>query len=172
MLDGTLHVCTDHQHVKPGKGGAFIKAKLKNLKKNAIIEKTFRSDEKVDDQYVERRAAQYLYDSGDNIVVMDNENYEQMEVPKDVVGNAIQFMKESMEIEVDIHDGLVINVEPPMFVELEVTFTEPGLKGDTVSGATKPAEVETGYKLQVPLFVDNGDILKIDSRTGEYITRV
>ncbi|MDH4128936.1 MAG: elongation factor P [Spirochaetota bacterium] len=171
-LDGELYTVTDHQHFKPGKGGAFVRTKLRLLKKNSIVEKTFRSEEKVEEAYIERRYVQYLYEEGDHIVVMDNENYEQENVSKEIVGDNIQFLKEGMDIEIDIFEGAVINVFPPMFVEMKVIHTEPGLKGDTVSGATKPATVETGYTLNVPLFVNTDDILKIDTRTGDYVERV
>jgi len=171
-LDGQLYSCIEHQHVKPGKGGAFVRTKLRLLKKNTVVEKTFRSEEKIEDAYVERRKVQYLYENGDNIVIMDSETYEQEDIPKDIAGDGFYFLKEGMDIEVDMHEGNVINVYPPMFVEMTVTHTEPGLKGDTVSGATKPATVETGYTLQVPLFVNNDDVLKIDTRTGAYVERV
>ncbi len=171
-LEGELYSVLDHQHFKPGKGGAFVRTKLRLLKKNSVVEKTFRSEEKVEDAYVERRQVQYLYEDGDQIIIMDSETYEQTSLSKEIVGDNLHFLKEGMDIEVDVHEESVINLIPPMFIEMKVTHTEPGLKGDTVSGATKPATVETGYTLQVPLFVDMDDTLKIDTRTGEYITRV
>ncbi len=171
-LEGELYSVLDHQHFKPGKGGAFVRTKLRLLKKNSVIEKTFRSEEKIEDAYVERRQVQYLYEDGDQIMIMDSETYEQEGLSKEIVGDALHFLKEGMDIEVDVYEGSVINLIPPMFVEMKVTHTEPGLKGDTVSGATKPATVETNYTLQVPLFVNIDDVLKIDTRTGEYITRV
>lgn len=172
LIDGELYSVVDHQHVKPGKGGAFVRTKLKNVIKGTVLDKTFRSEEKIEDAYIERKPAQYLYADGEQIVLMDNETYEQTNLSKDDIGDAIHFLKEGMELEVQIYDGNIINVIPPMFVEMEVTHTEPGLKGDTVSGATKPATVETGYTLQVPLFVNTGERLKIDTRTGEYVERV
>ncbi len=172
VLDGGLHSVVEHQHVKPGKGGAFVRTKLRHLKKNNVVDKTFRSEEKIEDAYVERRKNQYLYDEGEQIMLMDSETYEQQGFPKSELGDSVYFLKEGMDLEVEIYDDDIINVIPPMFVEMEVTHTEPGLKGDTVSGATKPATIETGFKLQVPLFVNNGEKLKIDTRTGEYVERV
>ncbi len=171
-LENELYSVTEHQHVKPGKGGAFVRTKLRLLKKNNIVEMTFRSEEKIEDAYLERRKVQYLYEDGDNIVIMDSETYEQEHIPKEVINDAMNYLKEGMDIEVELYEGQIINLYPPMFVELEITFTEPGLKGDTVGGATKPATVETGYTLQVPLFVNNNEKIKIDTRSGEYVERV
>ena len=167
-----LYVVLGFQHVKPGKGGAFVKAKLRNIKKNITIEKTFRAGEKVEDIFIEKRKMQYLYNEGDNSVFMDLENYEQESIPDELIEEEIQFLKEGQEIDVSFHEGEIISVELPTFVELKVTHTEPGLKGDTATATFKPATIETGARTQVPLFVNEGDLLKIDTRTGEYIERL
>ena len=167
-----LYVVLGFQHVKPGKGGAFVKAKLRNIKKNITIEKTFRAGEKVEDIFIEKRKMQYLYNDGDKSVFMDLENYEQESIPDELIEEEIQFLKEGQEIDVSFHEGEIISVELPTFVELKVTHTEPGLKGDTATATFKPATIETGARTQVPLFVNEGDLLKIDTRTGEYIERL
>jgi len=170
-VNGDLYVVLDFQHTKPGKGGAFVKAKLRNLTKNAIIDKTFRSTEKVEDVFIEKRKMQYLYNDGDSAVFMDLETYEQEQVPNDFVEDQLKFLKEGEEVDVDFYDNQIISIELPTFVILEVTHTEPGVKGDTATAAYKPATVETGTQIQVPLFVNEGDKIKIDTRTGEYIER-
>ena len=169
--DNELFVVRGFQHVKPGKGGAFVKAKLRNIKKNIIIEKTFRAGEKVEDIYIDKRKMQYLYNEGNSAVFMDLENYEQESIPNEFIEDEMQFLKEGEEVEVSYHEGDIISVELPTFVEMKVTHTEPGLKGDTATSTFKPAVIETGAKIQVPIFVNEGDVLKIDTRTGEYIER-
>ena len=172
MHDDKMWTIVEFQHVKPGKGGAFVRTKLKELKSGRVVEHTFRAGEKFDDVRVETKKMQYLYNDGSAFHFMDNASYEQIELPADVVGDASQWLKESDEAELMYAGGELIGVEPPMFVELEVTETDPGFKGDTVQGSTKPATVETGAVVQVPMFVEIGDVLKIDTRDGRYITRV
>ncbi|NLP37961.1 MAG: elongation factor P [Firmicutes bacterium] len=171
-LDGEVYIIVDFQHVKPGKGSAFVRTKLKNAKTGATTERTFRAGEKVEQAMVERREMQYLYNSGDEYYVMDNETYEQIALTKDQLGDNIKYMKENMDITVLMYQGKVFGVELPYFVELIVAETEPGIKGDTASGGSKPATLETGLVVQVPFFINAGDVLRIDTRTGEYIERV
>ncbi len=172
LLNGELYNVVEHQHVKPGKGGAFVRTKLRQLKKNIVIEKTFRSEEKIEDAYIERCSVQYLYSDGNDIVLMNSNTYEQQSLSKSDVGNNINFLVEGMELEIELYNDDIINIILPMFVEMEVIHTEPGLKGDSVSGANKPATIKTGYTLLVPLFISNGEKIKIDTRTGEYVERV
>ncbi len=167
-----MWIIVDFQHVKPGKGGAFVRTKLKELKTGRVNDVTFRAGEKVDDVRVETKRLQYLYSDGAAFHFMDTESYEQFEVAGDFVGDAAKWLKENDEVAVVYAAGEMIGVEPPMFVELEVTETDPGFKGDTVQGGTKPATLETGAVVQVPMFVETGDRLKIDTRDGSYITRV
>lgn len=170
-VDNELFMVRSFQHVKPGKGGAFVKAKLRNIKKNILIEKTFRAGEKVEDIFIEKRKMQYLYNDGDSSVFMDIESYEQESIPDEFIEEEMKFLKEGDEVNVDFYEGEIISVELPTFVELKVTHTEPGLRGDTATAAFKPAVIETGAKIQVPLFINEGDVLKIDTRTGEYTER-
>ncbi|MDK2836326.1 MAG: elongation factor [Thermosediminibacterales bacterium] len=171
-LDGEVYMVVDFQHVKPGKGAAFVRSKLKNVKTGAVFEKTFRAGEKVPRAHVERKEMQYLYNSGDLYYFMDMETYEQIPLSNELIADSIKFLKENMQVTVMFYDGNAIGIELPNFVELEVIETEPGFKGDTATGGTKPATLETGAVVQVPLFINIGDILKIDTRTGEYISRV
>jgi elongation factor P len=170
--DDELFIVLSFQHVKPGKGGAFVKTKLRNIKKNIIIEKTFRAGEKVEDIFIEKRKMQYLYNDGDNSIFMDIDNYEQESIPDQFIEDELKFLKEGQEVDVTFYEGEIISVELPTFVELKVTHTEPGLKGDTATTTFKPATIETGTIIQVPLFINEGDTLKIDTRTGEYIERL
>lgn len=170
-LDGQPYVITYFQHVKPGKGGAFVRTKIKNLVTGRSVERTFRSGEKAEEANVEERSMQYLYHDGENLVFMDTESYDQTPISEEGVGEGRKFLKENTDVEVLFWNGNPINIELPAFVELEVTKSDPGLKGDTSSGATKPATLETGAEIQVPLFIKEGDILKIDTRTGEYSER-
>ena len=170
-VDGDLYVVLDFQHTKPGKGGAFVKAKMRNLTKDVIVDKTFRSTEKVEDIFIEKRKMQYLYNDGDNAVFMDLETYEQEHVPNDFIEDQLKYLKEGEEVNVNFYEDQIISVELPTFVVLKVTHTEPGVKGDTATAAYKPATVETGAQVQVPLFINEGDKIKIDTRTGEYIER-
>lgn len=172
MHDGKRWVIIEFQHVKPGKGAAFVRTKLKELESGRVVEYTFRSGEKFDDVRVENKTMQYLYNDGGTYYFMDTMTYDQIELDSDFVGDARQWLQENDEVQVLTADGDYIGVEPPMFVELEVTETEPGFKGDTVQGGNKPATLETGAVVQVPMFVNIGDKLKIDTRDGRYVTRV
>lgn len=167
-----LWLIVDFQHVKPGKGGAFVRTKLKELKTGRVVDVTFRAGEKVDDVRVETKRLQYLYSDGSLYHFMDTDTYEQFEIGADFVGDAAKWIKEGDEVAVVYAGDEMIGVEPPMFVELQVTETDPGFKGDTVQGGTKPATLETGAVVQVPMFIEVGDTLKIDTRDGSYITRV
>ncbi len=171
-ISGEPFSIIDFLHVKPGKGGAFIRTKLKNLKTGSIIDKTFRSGEKLKKADLEEKEMQYLYNDGESYHFMDNETYEQFSLPKNKIEYEKNFLKDNTNVKVLFFKGDAISVELPTFVELEVTHTEPGLKGDTASSASKPATLETDYTLNVPLFINIGDVLKIDTRTGEYVERV
>jgi len=171
-LDGELFTITEFQHVKMGRGGAFVRTKIKNLQTGKVLEKTFRSGEKVEDVRVERRQMQYLYREGDYLVCMDNSTYDQLNVNENLLQNGSEFLKEGDTVSILMDGDTPIGAEMPTFVVLKVVETDPGLKGDTVSGATKRAGLETGGNVQVPLFIEEGDLLKIDTRTGEYIERV
>ncbi len=171
-IDNDLFLVNWCQHHKPGKGGAIMRTKLKNILKGTVVDKTFRGGDKIEEAYVEKREAQLLYLDGDDFVFMDNENFEQYTVPKAVVGDASKYLKDEMVCTLHHNDGQVILVEPPMFVELEIIETDPGLKGDTVTGGTKPATLETGAVVQVPLFVGLGEKIKVDARDDRYIERV
>ncbi len=171
-LEGNVYQIIEFQHVKPGKGAAFVRTKLKNIKSGGVVEKTFRPTEKFPQARIDRREMQYLYADGDLYNFMDTENYEQMAMSAADVGDTMKFVKENEMVKMLSHNGSVFAVEPPLFVELEITETEPGFKGDTATGATKPAVVETGATVYVPLFVNQGDTIKIDTRTGEYLSRV
>ena len=170
--EGNIYQIIEFQHVKPGKGAAFVRTKLKNIISGGIVEKSFRPTEKFENAMIERKDMQYLYADGDLFYFMDSETYEQIAIDGETVGDALKFVKENDSVKVCSHQGNVFAVEPPLFVELRITETEPGFKGDTATGATKPATVETGAVVNVPLFVEEGDVLKIDTRTGEYLSRV
>ena len=169
--ENNVYQIIDFQHVKPGKGAAFVRTKLKNIKNGGVVEKTFRPTEKCPHARIDRKDMQYLYNDGDMYIFMDVENYEQLSLSQDAIGDALKFVKENDMCKICSHNGSVFSVEPPMFVELEITETEPGFKGDTATGASKPAIVETGAQVMVPLFVNQGDKIKIDTRTGEYLSR-
>ena len=171
-IDGQVLQIIEFQHVKPGKGAAFVRTKLKNVINGGVVEKTFCPTEKFPAARIDRVDMQYLYKDGDQYNFMNTENYEQMALGEDLVGDAMKFVKENDICKVCSYNGSVFSVEPPMFVELEITETEPGFKGDTATGASKPAIVETGAQISVPLFVNIGDKVKIDTRTGEYLSRV
>ncbi len=171
-LDNNIYQIIEFQHVKPGKGAAFVRTKLKNIKSGGVVEKTFRPTEKCPQARIDRKDKQYLYADGDLYNFMDTETFEQIALNKDEIGDAMKFVKENEMVKMCSHNGSVFAVEPPLFVELEITETEPGFKGDTATGATKPAIVETGAQVLVPLFVNQGDKIKIDTRTGEYLSRV
>ncbi len=171
-LDNNIFQIIEFQHVKPGKGAAFVRTKLKNIKSGGVVEKTFRPTEKCPQARIDRKDMQYLYSDGDLYHFMDQETFEQIALNEESVGDALKFVKENDICKVCSHNGSVFAIEPPLFVELEITETEPGFKGDTATGATKPAVVETGATVYVPLFVEFGDKIKIDTRTGEYLSRV
>ncbi|MCR5501879.1 MAG: elongation factor P [Lachnospiraceae bacterium] len=171
-LEGSVYQIIEFQHVKPGKGAAFVRTKLKNIINGGVVEKTFRPTEKCPQARIDRKDMQYLYSDGDLYNFMDTENYDQIALNGDTVGDALKFVKENEMVKVCSFNGSVFSIEPPLFVELAITETEPGFKGDTATGATKPATVETGAQVAVPLFVETGDVIKIDTRTGEYLSRV
>ena len=170
-LDGNVFQIVEFQHVKPGKGAAFVRTKLKNVITGAVVEKTFRPTEKMPKAHIERKDYEYLYTDGELYYFMDQETFEQMPLNKEALGDSFKFVKENMVVKVLSYKRNVFGVEPPTFVELQVTETEPGFKGDTSTGATKPATVETGATLNVPLFIDQGEMIRIDTRTGEYMER-
>ncbi len=167
-----LYSIIEFQHVKPGKGGAFVRSMLKNLKTGKVLDNTFRAGESVEVVRVERRKYQYLYREGEFLVCMDNDTYEQINVPIGLFGDGVVYLKESEEIEILFNGEEIINVEIPIFVNLKVVETEPGFRGDTATGANKPAKLETGATINVPLFINIGDYLRVDTRTGGYVERV
>ncbi len=171
-LESQVYKVVEFQHVKPGKGAAFVRTKLKNVITGAVLERTFNPTEKVQEAQIDRKEMQYLYNDGETYYFMDNETYEQLPLSKDELGDTLNYLLDNMNIKVLSYKGKVFGVEPPMFVELEVTYTEPGFKGDTSTGANKPATLETGYVVNVPLFVEIGNKVRIDTRTGEYMERV
>ncbi len=171
-IDGTPFEIIEFLHVKPGKGGAFVRTKLKNLQTGAVLNKTFRSGEKVGKPDLVDRHMQFLYSQGEDLVFMDLETYEQFTIESEKIADKAKFLKENMEVDVLYYKNQPISVDLPTFVELEVVDTEPGFKGDTATGGTKPAVLETGAKINVPLFINIGDKLKIDTRTGQYVERV
>ncbi len=171
-FEGNVYQIIEFQHVKPGKGAAFVRTKLKNIINGGVVEKTFRPTEKCPQARIDRKDMQYLYSDGDLFNFMDTETYDQIALNTEAVGDALKFVKENEMVKICSYNGSVFAIEPPLFVELEITDTEPGFKGDTATGATKPAIVETGAKVMVPLFVGQGEKIKIDTRTGEYLSRV
>ncbi len=171
-LDNNIYQIIEFQHVKPGKGAAFVRTKLKNVKNGGVIEKTFRPTEKCPQARIDRKDMQYLYSDGDLYHFMDVENYEQIALNEEAIGDTLKFVKENEMVKVCSHNGNVFAIEPPLFVELEITETEPGVKGDTATNVTKPATVETGAQVAVPIFVNQGDKIQIDTRTGEYLKRL
>lgn len=171
ILDGALWQIIEFQHVKPGKGHAFVRSKLKNIETGATVDRTFRTDEKIEQAIIDRREMQYLYNDGDDYIFMDTDTFDQVHVPAETVGEMGDYLRESDTATVAFHEGRALGVDLPAAVELEVTETEPGMKGDRVSGALKPATLETGKIVQVPLFVEIGDRLKVDTRDGSYLSR-
>jgi elongation factor P len=171
-IDGEPYNITDFQHVKPGKGNAFVRTKLKNLLTGNNLEKTFKSGEKVGIPNLENKKMQFLYTEGEDKVFMDMETYEQTHVPAENLGDSTRFLKENTACDLLFYNGVAIDIELPTFIEFKITKTDPGVRGDTVSGATKPADIETGATVQVPLFVEENDVIRIDTRTGEYVERV
>jgi elongation factor P len=171
-IDGQLWAVIDFQHVKPGKGGAFVRTKMKNVLTGKVVDKTFNAGAKIETANVDRRDFQYLYKDGNDFVFMDTADYDQLTVSEAVVGDAANFMLENQAVTVALNEGLPLYVELPASVTLEITYTEPGLQGDRSTGGTKPATVETGYQIQVPLFLEQGTRVKVDTRTGDYLGRV
>ena len=171
-IDGEPFVIIEFQHVKPGKGGAFVRTKLKSLKSGNVIDRTYRSGERVETPNLEEKNMQYLYNSGDEYFFMDNETFEQSSLSEKQLGDGKNWLLENMVIKVLYHNGNPIGVEVPMFVELKVVQTDPGVKGDTASGGQKPATLETGAVVKVPLYLEEGEVIKVDTRTGEYLERV
>lgn len=171
-IEGNVYQILEFQHVKPGKGAAFVRTKLKNVMNGGAVERTFRPTEKFPKAHIEKQDMQYLYNDGELYHFMNIETYDQIAIGADVVGDTLKFVQENDQVKVCSYKGNVYDIEPPMFVELEITETEPGVKGDTATGATKPATVVTGATVYVPLFVNLGDVIKIDTRTGEYLSRV
>lgn len=171
-LDGQLWSVIEFQHVKPGKGGAFVRTKIRNVRSGKVVDKTFNAGTKVDFATVDRRDYSYLYQDGANYVFMDQTDYDQVSVPATVVGDAANFMLEGQEVQIAMHEGEALQVELPASVILEVTYTEPGLQGDRSSAGTKPATLETGYEIQVPLFLEQNTKVKVDTRTGDYLGRI
>ena len=170
-LDGNVVQVIEFQHVKPGKGAAFVRTKYKNVITGAVVERSFNPTDKYPTAYIERKDMQYLYEDGGLYYFMDMETYEQLPIHRKKLRDPIRFVKENMEVKVLSYKGNVFGVEPPFFVELEVTETDPGFKGDTATNATKPATLETGAEIKVPLFINTGDKIRIDTRTGEYMER-
>ena len=171
-MDGKVYKIVEFQHVKPGKGAAFVRTKLKDVMSGNVLERTFNPTEKVQEAQIDRKDMQYLYNDGDMYYFMDNETYEQLPLTKDESGDTLNYLTDNMQVKVISFKGKVFGIEPPLFVELEITYTEPGFKGDTSTGASKPATTQTGYVVNVPLFVEIGDKIRIDTRTGEYMERV
>ncbi|NLJ67056.1 MAG: elongation factor P [Clostridiales bacterium] len=170
-IDGQVYTVVDFQHVKPGKGAAFVRTKIKNAVTGSVLERTFSPSERVPRAHVETKEMQYLYNDGNLYYFMDTETYEQIPLNRGQVEDAMTFIKENMNVTIKFFKGEAFSVEPPFFVELEVTETEPGFKGDTATGGSKPATLETGATLNVPLFINVGDVIRVDTRTGEYMER-
>lgn len=171
LVDGDVYLVVDTQHVKPGKGAAFVRARLRNLKNSNIQEKTFRGDEKIDSAFVDERKLQYQYSSGGMYHFMDQDNFEEIAIPEDNLGDKTKFLKDNLEVTGYFYKNATLTVNLPNFIDFKIIHTEPGIKGDTAKSGTKPAKIETGAIIQVPLFVDAGDKIKVDTRTGEYIER-
>ncbi len=171
-LEGDLFQIVEFQHVKPGKGGAFVRTRLRNLRNGSTLERTFRAGEKMEQAILERRSLEFLYSSGDEFVFMDTETFEQMSLPAKVIGDQARYLKENLAISIVFHEEEIIGIELPHTVELKVVQTDPGLKGDTATGGSKPAKVETGATINVPLFINEGDIIRVDTRSGQYLERV
>lgn len=172
MLDDQLFNIVEFQHVKPGKGPAFVRTKLKRLKDGAVIDKTFRAGEKVEQAMMETNKAQYSYKDGDNYIFMDTDTYEQYTFPVAALSDQAHYLKENIQVSILFHDGKPLSIELPVTVDLKITETDPGVKGDTAQGGSKPATLETGAVVQVPLFVETGETIRVDTRSGEYVTRV
>ena len=170
-IDGEVWQVIDFQHVKPGKGAAFVRTKMKNVRTGSVVERTFNPGEKIPKAHVDNRKMQYLYENDEMYVFMDNETFEQSELSKEQLGDALKYLKENMDISIMMFQGTILGVDLPNSVDLEVVECDPGVRGDTATGATKMAKLETGYSVRVPLFINQGDVLRIDTRTGSYIER-
>ncbi len=170
-LNDNLYYVIDHQHVKPGKGGAFVRLKLKHIEHGNVVDRTFKSGEKIQVEYIDKKTIQYLYSSRDVCEFMDHETYEQIALHKDQLGDMLYYLKENIEVTALMHKGRVLSLEPPIFIDMKITSTEPGIRGDTSRAGTKPATTETGMTITVPLFISEGDIVRIDTRTKEYAGR-
>jgi elongation factor P len=171
-LDGELFVVTSFQHIKPGKGSPFVRIKMRGIKSNSTIERTFRPDEKIQDAYLETKKMQYLYKDGDNFIFMDTENYEQLSLNEKELEDESKYLLENNFVDILFYNDNPIGVELPVSIQLRITHTEPGYRGDTAQGGSKPATLETGLEIQVPLFIEEGEVVKVDTRSGEYIERV
>ncbi|MCM8781240.1 MAG: elongation factor P [Candidatus Omnitrophica bacterium] len=172
LIDREVWQVIEYQHVKPGKGAAFVRVKLRNLKNNSVQEMTFRGDDKIEEAFIEERKLQYLYSSGDTYHFMDQENFEDITLTADTIKEKIKFLKENLEVTAYFYNNSILNISIPNFIDFKIIHTEPGVKGDTAKSGTKPAKIETGAIIQVPLFIETGDRVKVDTRTGEYIERV
>ncbi len=170
-MDGQIYQIIEFQHVKPGKGGAFVRSKLRQMETGSVLEKTFRAGEKMEQAHIERKKMEYLYSSGDEYVFMDMDTYDQVSVPPRTVGDSSKFLQDNLEVTIITHRENILGIELPTVIEATVTQTDPGLRGDTASGGSKPATIETGAVIQVPLFINEGDRLRVDTRTGAYIER-
>lgn len=171
LVDGEVHIVIETQHVKPGKGASFVRVKLRNLKNAGIQERTFRGDEKIEEAFVEERRLQYLYASGNLLHFMDQDNFEEITVSQDNLGDKKKYLKDNLDVSGSFYKNETLNINLPNFIEFKVVHTEPGIKGDTAKSGTKPAQIETGATVQVPLFINLGDRIKVDTRTGEYVER-
>jgi elongation factor P len=172
LVDGDIYQVIEYQHVKPGKGGAFVRTKLRNLRNGNVQEKTFRGDEKIEEAFIEERKLQYQYESGGIYHFVDQENFEEITIAKEYLGDKIKFLKDNLEVDAYFYKHETLNINLPNFIEVKIIHTEPGIKGDTAKSGTKPAKIETGATIQVPLFIDIEDKIKVDTRTGEYVERV
>ncbi|NQT05982.1 MAG: elongation factor P [Candidatus Omnitrophica bacterium] len=170
-IDGQLFSVVQFQHIKPGKGGAFVRTKLKNLKSGAVLDRTFREVERIEEAFIEEKDLQYLYGADGHFHFMDNETYDQFTIEKDVIGDNVKYLKENLHIFAYFHDHNIVSISLPSSIDLKVTDTEPGIRGDTAKGGNKPATVETGARILVPLFINSGEIIKVDTRTGKYLGR-
>ena len=171
LVDGDIYQVIEYQHVKPGKGGAFVRTKLRNLRSGNVQEKTFRGDEKIEEAFIEERKLQYLYESGGIYNFVDQENFEEITIAKEDLQDKIKFLKDNLEVNAYFYKDETLTINLPNFIEVKIIHTEPGIKGDTAKSGTKPAKIETGATIQVPLFIDIGDKIKVDTRTGEYVER-
>jgi elongation factor P len=171
-LDGEAYLILDFQHVKPGKGGAFVRTKLRSLRTGNVFDRTFRAGERMEEAYLERKESQFLYRSGDDYVFMDMETFEQTSLPAEQLGDSTEYLKENLVVNLLMHDGRLLGLELPDTVDLRVAQTDPGLRGDTATGGGKPATLETGAVVQVPLFISEGEVIRVDTRSGQYVGRV